>query len=66
MFDLKAIQAYTDFVARRARNAGYLAFQTGQERRAPVKVGEYAGDWVAGWNAAALDALDAPTAALTA
>jgi ribosome modulation factor len=66
MFDLKAIQAYTDFVARRARNAGYQAFQAGHERRAPVEVGEYAGDWVAGWNAAALDAPDAPTAVLAA
>lgn len=31
MFDLKAIQAYTDFVARRAHNAGYKAFQEGYE-----------------------------------
>jgi len=57
--NLKDIKPFTDFVAQRARNFGYKAFQAGAPRHAPADVCEYAGSWVEGWNQAALDALEA-------
>jgi hypothetical protein len=66
MFHFEAIRPYVDFVTNRACKAGFKAYQDGFERRAPVEVGEYAGAWVEGWNAAAIDALNAPTAAVAA
>lgn len=53
------IQAYVDFVAARARKFGYEAFMAGAARQAPLEFGEYAGAWVQGWNAAALDSFGA-------
>jgi hypothetical protein len=57
-------QAFIDFVANRARKAGYVAYQAGVPHHAPAEFGEYSGAWVTGWNAAALDALDASAESL--
>ena len=51
------MQAFFDFLAQRARNEGREAYETGQPCYAPQHVRTYAGYWVEGWEAAALEAL---------
>lgn len=51
------MQAYFDFLAARARNEGRRAYEAGLPCNAPQHVRRYAGNWMEGWEAAALEAL---------
>lgn len=57
----KSHQAFFDFIANRARSEGRAAYHTNEPRHAPARFGTYSGNWVEGWDAAALEAAQTDT-----
>lgn len=53
------MQAFFDFQAQRVRNEGRKAYEDGMPCHAPQHFRTYSGNWVEGWEAAALEALNA-------
>jgi hypothetical protein len=56
------MEAFFDYLRKRAFNEGYAAYKDNQQRHAPARMGTYAGNWVEGYDQAALDGYRAPKA----